>query len=79
MAVYTDISDDELAQLLAAYDLGEAVSFKGVAEGVENAEQLETLEHAGCDSVQGFFFARPASAAAIEAVMRTRPYARTSG
>jgi homoserine kinase type II len=40
MAVYTDISDDELAQLLAAYDLGEAVSFKGVAEGVENSNFL---------------------------------------
>jgi len=40
MAVYTDISDQELAELLAEYDLGEALSFKGVAEGVENSNFL---------------------------------------
>jgi homoserine kinase type II len=40
MAVYTDITDQELAELLEAYDLGEAVSFKGVAEGVENSNFL---------------------------------------
>jgi homoserine kinase type II len=40
VAVYTDISDQELAELLSAYDLGEALSFKGVAEGVENSNFL---------------------------------------
>jgi homoserine kinase type II len=40
MAVYTDITDDELAQLLADFDLGEAVSFKGIAEGVSNSNFL---------------------------------------
>jgi homoserine kinase type II len=40
MAVYTDISDQELTDLLAEYDLGEALSFKGVAEGVENSNFL---------------------------------------
>ncbi|MDP3384782.1 MAG: homoserine kinase [Phenylobacterium sp.] len=40
MAVYTDISDEELAQLLARYDLGEAQTFKGIAEGVENSNFL---------------------------------------
>jgi homoserine kinase type II len=43
MAVYTDITDQELADLLADYDLGDPVSFKGVAEGVENSNfYLET-------------------------------------
>ena len=43
MAVYTDITDEELAGLLADYDLGAAVAFKGVAEGVENSNfMLET-------------------------------------
>jgi homoserine kinase type II len=37
MAVYTDLTDDELHNLLAAYDLGEPLSFKGIAEGVENS------------------------------------------
>lgn len=40
MAVYTDITDDELAGLLARYDLGEALAFKGIAEGVENSNFL---------------------------------------
>lgn len=40
MAVYTDITDDELAGLLAGYDLGEALAFKGIAEGVENSNFL---------------------------------------
>lgn len=40
MAVYTDVTDAELADLLAAYDIGPAVSFKGIAEGVENSNFL---------------------------------------
>jgi len=44
MAVYTDITDDELAQLLADFDLGEAVSFKGIAEGVSNSNFLLETE-----------------------------------
>ena len=37
MAVYTHVSDDVLRDFLAAYDLGELRSFKGIAEGVENS------------------------------------------
>ncbi len=40
MAVYTDITDDELSAFLADYDVGQAVSFKGIAEGVENTNYL---------------------------------------
>ncbi|THD64312.1 homoserine kinase [Phenylobacterium sp.] len=44
MAVYTDITDEELAALLADYDLGQAVSLKGVAEGIENSNFLLETE-----------------------------------
>ncbi|MEM7638204.1 MAG: homoserine kinase [Pseudomonadota bacterium] len=45
MAVYTNVSDDALAAFLAEYDLGEAVAFKGIAEGVENSNYyLETTK-----------------------------------
>src|SRR5947209_18708221 len=37
MAVYTDVSDQELFAFLRAYDLGPVLSFKGIAEGVENS------------------------------------------
>ena len=40
MAVYTDINDEELALLLADYDIGVALAFKGMAEGVENSNFL---------------------------------------
>ena len=44
MAVYTDVPDDELRQFVAAYDLGEVVSCKGIAEGVENSNYLLRTE-----------------------------------
>ena len=44
MAVYTDITDEELATLLADFDLGAALSLKGVAEGVENSNFLLETE-----------------------------------
>ncbi|HEX7884647.1 MAG TPA: homoserine kinase [Phenylobacterium sp.] len=44
MAVYTDITDDELAALLAEFDLGAALSFKGIAEGVQNSNFLLETE-----------------------------------
>lgn len=40
MAVYTEVTDDDLEAFMAAYDVGEAVSFKGIAEGVENSNYL---------------------------------------
>jgi len=40
MAVYTDVSDAELQDFMAGYDLGEVTSFKGIAEGVENTNFL---------------------------------------
>ena len=36
MAVYTDVSDEELSTFLAKYGIGNLLSFKGIAEGVEN-------------------------------------------
>ena len=42
MAVYTEVSDDELEAFLAEYDIGEPESFKGIAEGVENSNYLLT-------------------------------------
>src|SRR5437879_5986136 len=44
MAVYTDITDEELSALLADFDLGQALSLKGVAEGVENSNFLLETE-----------------------------------
>jgi len=40
MAVYTDVSAEDLGQFLAGYELGELLSYKGIAEGVENSNFL---------------------------------------
>jgi homoserine kinase type II len=44
MAVYTDVADDELRAFIDLYELGEVLSCKGIAEGVENSNFLITTE-----------------------------------
>jgi len=40
MAVYTDVAAEDLTKFLAGYELGELLSYKGIAEGVENSNFL---------------------------------------
>lgn len=40
MAVYTDVAAEDLAAFLGAYDLGDLLAYKGIAEGVENSNFL---------------------------------------
>jgi homoserine kinase type II len=40
MAVYTEVTDTDVAAFLADYDLGTVLSLKGIAEGVENSNYL---------------------------------------
>ncbi len=40
MAVYTDVSVEDLEAFLADYELGDLLSYKGIAEGVENSNFL---------------------------------------
>jgi homoserine kinase type II len=44
MAVYTDVPDDELRAFMAEFELGEVISCKGIAEGVENSNYLLRTE-----------------------------------
>ena len=48
MAVYTQVSSEALTAFLARYDVGDLVSAKGIAEGVENSNYL-------VDTTQGRF------------------------
>ena len=48
MAVYTDVSDEELQQFLAGYRIGNLLAYKGIAEGVENSNFL-------LHTTEGFF------------------------
>jgi len=40
MAVYTDVTADDLNEFLTGYDIGALLSYKGIAEGVENSNFL---------------------------------------
>ena len=46
MAVYTEVSDEEIGAFLEAYDIGRLASFKGIAEGVENSNYLLLTDRA---------------------------------
>ncbi|MFN4010292.1 MAG: homoserine kinase [Pannonibacter sp.] len=44
MAVYTEVADEDLAAFVARYGIGRLLSFKGIAEGVENSNFLVHTE-----------------------------------
>jgi len=46
----------------ASISLGHSLGLEVLAEGVENASQVDFLREAGCDFAQGFFLGRPAEA-----------------
>ncbi|WP_286240567.1 homoserine kinase [Neptuniibacter halophilus] len=50
MAVYTQLTQSDLEQLLSDYDLGRLVSFKGIEGGIENTNYFVTLEQQGKQS-----------------------------
>jgi two-component system CheB/CheR fusion protein len=53
--------------LRALIDMAHALGHRVTAEGVETAAQALFLRKAGCDAVQGFFFARPMTPEALDA------------
>ena len=52
----------DLAIVTTIIGLAHSLKMEVVAEGVETADQLECLRAAGCDEVQGFYYARPMAA-----------------
>ena len=44
MAVYTEVSDEEMQDFIAGYAIGDVLSFTGIAEGVENSNFLVQTE-----------------------------------
>ncbi|MFY9745598.1 MAG: GGDEF and EAL domain-containing protein [Acidobacteriaceae bacterium] len=67
------IAHDRESHLIVDSILSLARSFgmDVVAEGIEDAEQLEELKTMGCPCGQGYYFARPMDPAAIDAMVRT--------
>jgi EAL domain-containing protein (putative c-di-GMP-specific phosphodiesterase class I) len=59
--------DAALARTIIA--LGDMLSLRTVAEGIEQAEQRSQLQSLGCGLGQGYYFAKPLSAADAEALL----------
>jgi diguanylate cyclase (GGDEF)-like protein len=53
----------------AIIELAHGLGMTVVSEGVETAEQRHQLVELGCDACQGFYFARPAPASSLEALL----------
>ncbi len=53
----TDSADAAIVS--AVLEMARCLDFKVVAEGVETADQVAALQARGCDTAQGYFFARP--------------------
>jgi diguanylate cyclase (GGDEF)-like protein len=53
--------------------LARTLGLRLIAEGVEQAQQLDTLKKEGCTSFQGFMFYRPVTIDAFEAEVAARP------
>ena len=49
--------DDNLIKSII--NLGHNLRLKVLAEGAENKEQVELLQHLGCDQVQGYYYSKP--------------------
>jgi diguanylate cyclase len=62
--------DDESALPRAIVKLGQTLGLVLVAEGVEHPDQVARLRALGCDLAQGYWFARPAPAEALDAAIR---------
>lgn len=60
-------STDARAIVDAVVRLAHALGLRVVAEGVETAGQRDVLLQLDCDELQGYFFAKPMPAAALEA------------
>jgi diguanylate cyclase (GGDEF)-like protein len=60
------------AIVFAVIELAHTLGMTVVAEGVETIAQHTQLSSLDCDSCQGYYFARPMSAAALDQLMRPR-------
>jgi diguanylate cyclase (GGDEF)-like protein/PAS domain S-box-containing protein len=68
--IAVDDSEDP-ALVRAIVQMASTLSLETIAEGVEGAEQLDELRSAGCRAGQGYLFARPLQADALEAFLES--------
>ena len=71
------LTTDEADRTIVAstVGLGHSLGLRVIAEGVEDQATWEALAALGCDAVQGYYLARPLSAAALDVWFAARGHA----
>lgn len=69
---------DDVAITQAIIAMAHSLNLKVIAEGVENAEQLEFLREQGCDQVQGYLMSPPVSAEEFSRLLTTGHWAASA-
>lgn len=77
VADLSDSNDDAIIK--AIISLASALNLKTIAEGVETADSASRLVDLGCGLAQGFYFARPAPARTIDALLDIASAAQVPG
>ncbi len=69
----TELADPVDERIVSSLvDMAHALGLSVTAEGVEAATQVDRLRHIGCDLAQGYYFARPLAANAVDSYLRDR-------
>jgi diguanylate cyclase (GGDEF)-like protein len=71
--------DDARALVRGIVEMARTMGMGTVAEGVEDAAQLEVLRQAGCDAVQGYLLARPMPLPALQEWLDARSHTPPAG
>jgi diguanylate cyclase (GGDEF)-like protein len=66
-------SPEAYALVHTLVQLGKALGLTTYAEGIEDEAQLSVLQREQCDLGQGFYYSRPLSASALEALLSSQP------
>jgi len=72
--VLTEPKDSAIVRAIIL--LAQNLNMQVLAEGVETQAQAEFLRQEGCDLAQGYYYSRPVTAAAFEALMTAPPWDR---
>ena len=67
-----ETNPDNMAIVRTIAHLGQSLGIKVTVEGVETQSQLTLLRAMGCDTMQGYLFAKPMEAAQVEAYLGGR-------
>ena len=73
-----DLNSGDPGLVRSILSIADALGLTTVAEGVEDAHQLELLDELGCDLAQGFYLGRPQKPGEIDGLLEILKMARSA-